>query len=158
MPHENEKLITGFYTAFREKHHQRMQNSYHDEAVFSDPVFKDLRAREVRAMWEMLLRGAHDLEVTFRDVRADELRGSCHWEATYTFSLTGRKVHNVIEASFEFRNSKIYRHTDRFNFWRWSAMALGVKGVLLGWSPLVKNKVRGAARKRLDSFMNAVPV
>ncbi len=31
--------------------------------------------------------------------------------------------------TFEFRDGKIYQHTDRFGFWRWSRQALGAAGV-----------------------------
>ena len=48
-----------------------------------------------------------NLEVTFRDVRADDVRGSAHWEARYTFTLTGLPVHNVIEAAFTFKDGLI---------------------------------------------------
>ena len=74
-------------------------------------------------------------------------------EATYTFAATGRRVHNVIDAEFRFENGLIIEHTDRFDFWRWSRMALGAPGMLLGWTPIVRNKVRGQARAGLDAFL-----
>jgi len=127
MAHPNKKIIVDFYEAFSNKDYVRLQTLYHEDATFSDPVFRNLNAMQVRAMWEMLIRSGHDLKITFHDVKADDQKGSCRWEAYYTFSLTGRKVHNIIHASFEFRESKIHRHTDRFSFWRWAGMALGLK-------------------------------
>ncbi|MBL8954530.1 MAG: hypothetical protein JNK82_27370, partial [Myxococcaceae bacterium] len=44
-------------------------------------------------------------------------------------------------------------HTDSFDFGAWSRQALGPSGLLLGWSPLVKNKVRAQAAKGLDLYM-----
>ena len=38
--------------------------------------------------------------------------GRAHWEADYTFSSTGRKVHNVIDATFEFEGGLIRAHRD----------------------------------------------
>jgi len=32
-------------------------------------------------------------------------------------------------------------------------MALGAKGVLLGWSPFVRNAIRAQARRGLDAWM-----
>ncbi|MFZ6014400.1 MAG: nuclear transport factor 2 family protein, partial [Bacteroidota bacterium] len=151
--HPHEILITRFYQAFHQRDFKVMQDAYHSEAIFSDPAFINLSSREVRGMWQMLLTSAKDLEVTFSSVRADDNSGKARWEAHYTFTLTGRKVHNIIDAEFIFRDGKIFRHEDRFNFWRWSRMALGLKGVLLGWSPLVINKVRRTARGRLDKFL-----
>ena len=79
---------------------------------------------------------------------------SAHWEPTYLFSATGRVVHNVIDARFEFdAQGLISRHTDRFDFWRWSRQALGAPGLLLGWSPFLRAKVRAQAAASLRRFL-----
>ena len=130
-----------------------MQSAYHAEATFSDPVFSNLSSEEVKAMWEMLITSSTDLVVSFDRVKGVDGHGECRWEALYTFSLTGRKVHNIISARFQFRDGLIIRHEDHFNFWRWSRKALGMSGLLLGWSPYVLNRVRGKAGRRLERFM-----
>src|SRR5579859_558774 len=89
--------------------------------------------------------------------RDDDASGRAHWEAWYTFSSTGRKVHNVIDAEFQFQAGRIAAHRDRFNFWAWSSQALGPSGLLLGWTPVVHNRVRATARGRLDRFIAAHP-
>ena len=61
-------------------------------------------------MWEMLITAGKDLKITFSDIRANDTTGTCHWEAWYTFSRTGKKVHNIIDASFEFQDGKIIQH------------------------------------------------
>ena len=132
-----------------------MQSCYHDDVVFSDPVFQNLKGNEARAMWHMLVSAGKDLKLDFSKVKANNQSGSCHWEAHYSFSRTGRKVHNIIDATFEFKDGKIIRHTDVFDLWRWSGMALGPVGTLLGWSPIIKNKVRGLAQQNLKKFMEA---
>lgn len=153
MPHENEALVRRFYEAFARRDGEAMAACYHPEIRFSDPVFPDLKGREAGAMWRMLCERGKDLELTFDGIEADGDRGRAHWEARYTFSVTGRKVHNVIDASFRFRDGKIVEHIDVFDFWRWSRMALGPVGTLLGWTPLVKGKVRSQARRGLDAFL-----
>lgn len=60
---------------------------------------------------------------------------------------------NRIDASFEFRDGRILRHRDSFGLWRWTRQALGPIGVVLGWSPLVQNKVRSQAMKSLEKYM-----
>lgn len=76
-----------------------------------------------------------------------------HWEAWYTFSATGKKVHNVIDASFEFRDGKIIRHTDHFDFHRWAGQALGLPGKLLGGMAFMQNKIRAMGAKGLDEYL-----
>lgn len=149
----NEALIDRFYTAFGRRDHETMAACYADDAHFSDPVFRDLHGDEVRSMWRMLCERGLDLEIEHSDVRADGERGSAHWEADYTFTGTGRQVHNVIDAEFRFENGLIAEHTDRFGLWAWSRQALGPVGLLAGWSPPIQNKIRGQARENLRSFM-----
>ena len=150
---DNKPIITRFYSAFQKRDFKTMQLCYHDEAVFNDPVFQNLTAREVRGMWQMLLSSSTDLKIEFSNTRTASEEGACHWEAWYTFTTTGHKVHNIIDAKFIFKDGLIYRHNDHFNFWRWSRMALGLPGLLLGWSPIISNKVRKTARERLDKFL-----
>ena len=133
-----------------------MQELYHPKATFSDPVFHNLKSPEVKAMWEMLITSGKDLSVTFGQVTTNEATGTCRWEAWYTFSRTGRKVHNIICASFEFQDGKIVRHEDTFDFWRWSRQALGIRGLLLGWTSVMRSKVSEMAHKSLRKFMNKV--
>jgi hypothetical protein len=106
-------------------------------------------------MWEMLLTRSKDLQVAFSNVHATQASGNCRWEAWYTFSKTGRYVHNIIHSSFDFLDGKIFRQRDTFSLWRWSRYALGTTGILLGWSPLVQNKIKSQAKMSLEKFMGA---
>ncbi len=150
------QLIIAFYTAFTRHDHQAMGACYHPRAEFTDPAFGTLAAQQVRAMWRMLIeRSGGKLDISFRDVAANDTSGSAVWEARYVFSQTGRKVVNVISASFEFRDGKIYRHTDHFNLWRWSRQALGVTGLLLGYTSFFRNTLRRQTSKLLANFMKS---
>ena len=150
--HPNAQLIASFYTAFQRRDADAMVACYAPDVWFSDPVFHDLRGPRAGAMWRMLAERASSLEITFRDVAADDTTGQAHWEARYLFSATGRQVHNVIDARFEFRDGKITRHADTFDLWRWAGMALGAKGKLLGWSPMVKNAIHKTAMGGLVAY------
>lgn len=154
---DHEQIITQFYTAFQKKDWKLMQTCYHDEVQFSDPVFPGLTGKQAKAMWHMLTLAGRDLTLNFKNVAASGNTGSCDWEAFYSFSRTGRKVHNVIHATFEFKDGKIIRHKDDFNFWRWSGMALGTIGKLMGWTPLIHSKVRATAAQNLSKFINEHP-
>jgi uncharacterized protein len=141
------EVITRLYTAFAARDHATMARCYAPDAHFSDPVFPDLRGPAVAAMWRMLCRRATDLRLSFRDVLGSGETGSAHWEAWYTYSATGRMVHNVIDATFTFRGGLIARHVDRFDLHAWARQALGIRGLLLGWAPPVQAAIRrGAAR------------
>ena len=151
----NEKLIENFYTSFQKLDAAAMTACYHPDIRFSDPVFPGLSASEVGSMWRMLCSQAKNFEVTFADVQANEQMGKAHWEARYDFSATGRRVHNKIDAEFEFQDGKIIKHKDTFDFWKWSSQALGSVGFLMGWTPLLRKKVQKQARERLTKFMNS---
>ncbi|UCZ87328.1 nuclear transport factor 2 family protein [Pseudomonas sp. L5B5] len=154
MSDAHRALISEFYQAFQRLDAEAMSACYTEDVVFSDPAFGELRGREAGDMWRMLVSRAKDFSLTFDQVRADERSGSARWVATYLFSQTGNTVVNDIQARFVFRDGKICEHHDHFSMWRWARQALGAKGLLLGWTPLVKNAVRTQARKGLKAFQN----
>ncbi len=154
--HPHQRLVENFYSRFAARDAAGMASCYAEDAEFSDPVFT-LRGREVGAMWDMLCRAGEDLVVTADDVHADATRGQASWEARYTFTATGRKVRNRVTATFRLEDGRIRAHRDDFSFWRWSAMALGPVGLLFGWSPWLRNRVRRTARYRLEKFIAAHP-
>lgn len=154
--HPNAAAIERFYAAFDARDAATMNELYAPDVSFRDPAFGSLHGDEVRAMWTMLTGQAKDLSVRASDVRADEESGSAHWRAEYTFTATGRRVVNEIDATFRFgADGKVVEHTDRFSFWRWSRQALGPSALLLGSNPLGQALVRRRARGRLDAFMAA---
>ncbi|WP_421763041.1 nuclear transport factor 2 family protein [Ekhidna sp.] len=145
-----------FYSAFQSQDASKMAECYHPDVVFNDPVFKNLNHREVTGMWEMLIdRSKGKLEIDFHSIVGDDELANCIWEAEYEFSKTGNSVHNIIHSTMEFKDGLIIKHTDDFNFWRWSKMALGLTGTLLGWSPMLKNKVRKMAIASLDKYLKS---
>ena len=150
--HANAQLITTFYQAFQKLDAETMAACYADDIVFSDPVFQHLAGKDASDMWRMLASRAKDFSLVFDSVQADDNQGSAHWVATYTFSQTGNTVVNDITAKFIFKNGKIVQHTDDFDLWKWARQALGAKGVVLGWTPMVKNAIRQQAAKGLALF------
>ena len=151
--HRNAELIRKFYTSFASRDARGMAACYHPAVRFSDEVFPDIEGARADGMWQMLCERGKDLRIEFRDIEADDSTGRAHWEAWYTFSTTGRRVHNKIDARFEFKDGKIIRHRDSFDFWAWASQALGPTGRLFGWSGVVKNRVRAQAAKSLAAFM-----
>ncbi|MDC8015114.1 nuclear transport factor 2 family protein [Tahibacter soli] len=147
----NQDTINRFYRAFQERDGATMSACYAPDATFRDPVF-ELSGDRVGLMWRMLTERGKDLRVEFSNVVADENAGSADWQAWYSFSKTGRKVHNVIRARFRFRGGLIVDHVDDFDFWRWSRQALGPAGLLLGWTPMLRAKVRKQAADGLDAY------
>ena len=143
------ELIERFYAAFDRKDGDAMAACYTPDARFSDPAFGELRGSQIGDMWRMLTGRAQDLEVELRE--HDDT--SAHWIATYTFGRTGRKVVNDVRATFVFRDGLIAEHDDRFSFHKWSRQALGAPGLLLGWTPILRSKVRTQARADLEKFM-----
>ena len=91
-------------------------------------------------------------QVTFHSVQADAASASATWEAVYTFPKTGRPVHNKVQASFELRDGLIVRHRDDFDLYRWTRMALGPVGAVLGWTPIMQNQVRAQSAALLRRY------
>lgn len=149
----NEELIKRFYTAFGQRDASAMNACYSEDPIFNDPAFGILQGEDVRAMWAMLCKNGKDLQIQFSNIQLlDEEYATCNWTATYTFSKTGRKVVNHIKAHMRIIDGKIAEHTDQFDIWKWSGMALGLMGSLLGWSGYMKQKIRNTALKSLDQY------
>jgi ketosteroid isomerase-like protein len=151
---DNRELIERFYRAFQLRDAATMAACYHANATFRDPVF-ELRGARIGAMWRMLCSRGADLRVEFANVAAADSVGSADWQAWYTFSTSGRAVHNAIHANFRFSDGLIVEHIDAFDFWRWSRQALGPIGLLLGWSPLLRRKVQAEGARALERFAQA---
>lgn len=150
----NDEQIRRFYAAFAERDGAAMEACYAPDVRFSDPVFPDLKGPEAGAMWRMLTGQAEDLEIELAEHAAEGDTGSARWIARYTFTRSGRPVVNDVRASFRFGPDGLIReHTDDFNFYRWARQALGLSGLLLGWTPIVKGGVRKQARASLDAFI-----
>lgn len=142
--------IERFYAAFATGDGEAMAACYAPEIRFSDPVFGDLHGESAGAMWQMLTSQASDLVVEL--LEHDDRRAQ--WRARYTFSQTGRPVVNDVSARFGFApDGRISEHRDEFDFYRWSRQALGVSGLLLGWTPILRGAVRRRAAASLAQYM-----
>jgi ketosteroid isomerase-like protein len=159
--HPNEETIATLYSAFARLDADTMANCYAEDAAFDDEVFSLRGKRQVTGMWRMLCqatqaKGSDVWKLQYRDVKADAATGQAHWDAWYRFSTTGRMVHNSIDARFVFNpQGLIAKQRDSFSFWRWSQQALGAPGLLLGWTPMLRAKVRGQAGASLEKFLAA---
>ena len=149
--------IERFYAAFAKLDAGTMQACYAPNATFDDEAFSLKGAQEIGGMWRMLCEATKskpEARAQWKLEVSNITDSSAHWEAHYLFSATGRTVLNKIDAAFEFdNNGLITRHSDRFDFWTWSRQALGTPGLLLGWSPFLRNKVRATAAANLKRFL-----
>ena len=152
----SKQIAQTFYEAFKAHDAAKMASLYHQEATFNDPVFRGLTQIQVQGMWQMLIERSNGLlEIDYHSLIGDDAMAQCTREAKYQFSKTGREVHNVIHATMRFKDGLILEHSDHFDLWRWSKMALGTSGALLGWTPIVRNKIRKMAMSSLDDYLNA---
>lgn len=150
---KNEELISQFYSAFKKSDSTAMNACYHKDIEFSDPLFS-LKGVEAKAMWNMLLeRKAKPEARSFGKIKASLTTGEGEWEAHYTFPQTGRKIHNKVKATFVFKDGKIIKHRDDFDFYQWNKMAFGFFGVIFGWTQFFQNKIQRKARERLRKYM-----
>lgn len=157
--HPPQMTLEKLYTAFARLDAATMAECYAQDAQFDDEVFS-LRGRdEVAGMWSMLCettrsKGADVWKLQHSGVQADARTGSAHWVADYRFSATGRMVRNRIHSRFTFDAAGlIATQHDRFNFWTWARQALGLSGLLLGWTPWLRNKVRRQAAASLRRYL-----
>jgi ketosteroid isomerase-like protein len=150
-----EETITKFYDAFSKLDAALMCSCYHEGIVFEDPAFGVLKGDRARAMWQMLCESQKNkaFKVEVSQIKVNKHRGYAHWEAYYIFSKTGRKVHNKIDATFEFKDGLIINHKDNFNLHRWAHQAMGIKGLLFGGTEFFRQKLKRQTNGLLDAYI-----
>ena len=148
------KLIETFYEAFRKLDAETMISCYHDDIIFQDPAFGILKGERAKSMWRMLCQSQRgkNFIVEVSKIDFNNQKGTAHWEAHYIFRRTGRKVQNIVDAEFEFKDGKIIKHTDHFNLHKWSSQALGFKGLLLGGTSFFKKRLNAQTNEILSKF------
>jgi ketosteroid isomerase-like protein len=149
-------LLETYYACFARRDYRGMAACHHPDVKFKDPIF-NLQGKRVAAMWHMLCEGGKDMQVETSGIRAENGKGRARWVATYTFSATGRKVVNVVDSRFRFREGKIIDERDEFDFWKWSRQALGASGWFLGWMPRLLQTVQAKANGNLERFIERHP-
>jgi hypothetical protein len=145
--------IERFYAAFAERDHCTMAASYAAQARFDDPVFPGLHGARIGQMWRMLCERATDLRIERGAVEVAGDHCRTEWQAWYTYSTTGRPVHNRIRAEFLMADGFIRELRDHFSLHGWARQALGMEGLLLGWAPPVQAASRARAARALDEFI-----
>jgi len=152
----HQAIVTDFYTAFAEGDANRMVSYYHDEAIFQDPAFGSLSGDRVPSMWRMLLSNKDAApQISFSNISVRDDSISAEWRAEYLFGPKKRRVVNEVLAQMQFQDGKIISHVDSFDVWKWAKQALGLTGVILGWSPFMKNKIRHLSNQKLDQFIDS---
>lgn len=151
---EKVALVRQFYESFQALDSEGMIDCYHDDIGFSDPAFGELQGKSAKNMWRMLCdsQKGQAFDVEYSAIRISGNGVAAHWEATYIFSKTQRKVHNKIDAFFEFKDGKIIQHHDHFNLHRWAGQALGLQGKLLGWTRFFKKRLNAQTHQLLTKY------
>jgi ketosteroid isomerase-like protein len=151
--HATTILLNQLFDALNQHDHRSMADCYHPEATFTDIAF-DLRGkRQIHAMWHMICQG--DIRAKFELLHSDDQKGQVSLVDDYTFSSTGRKVHNVIDSNFSFRDGRIIEHRDFCDPHAWAEMALGgASGFFAGRLHFLRSY---KARKMLEVFIAQHP-
>lgn len=151
----HEAVIDRLYAALGSGDGEAMAACYTPDATFEDPAFGRLQNGRGQAMWRMLTARGGDLKITVvqRHAAATDGTATAHWLADYTFTDTGRKVHNDVQASFVFRDGLIAEHRDRFDLRSWGAQALGAVAGMLGYTPILAVMVRRKTNAALTAHL-----
>ncbi len=147
----NKEIIQQFYQSFKDGNATGMTECYHDKITFEDPAFGVLHGEDAKDMWHMLLSGEKAI-IEFSNIEESGSTGAANWRAEYNFGPQKRKVINEVSANFEFKDGKIINHKDEFNMWKWSRQALGLPGLLLGWSLFMKSAIQKKTKGLLDDY------
>jgi limonene-1,2-epoxide hydrolase len=146
--------VSKFYSAFKDLDAETMVSCYHKDIIFQDPAFGVLKGDRAKNMWRMLCvsQKGKDFKVEYSGISTNGNYAKAHWEAFYTFSKSGRKVHNTIDAQFEIKDGLIIKHEDTFDLHAWAKQAIGFKGLLFGGTNFFKRKLNAQTNVLLNTF------
>jgi len=147
-----EQTILRLYDALGRRDGDGAAACYADDATFDDPAFGHLEDGAVKDMWRMLCERSDDLAIVLLECGAEGDGGWARWTADYTFTGTGRSVHNDVSSRFAFDGDLIREQIDTFSLRRWGGQALGRRGTVLGTAGLLGRAVRRQARSQLDEY------
>ena len=142
---QTRQALARFYEALARRDAATMAAAYAPDAAFDDPVFQ-LRGPTSAGCGSRFSAAPASSRSTGRSARAEPDRGEVAWTARYLFGGK-RPVVNVIESDVRFRDGQIVEQTDRFDFPRWAAQALGPPGRLLGGFEWFRRSVARKARR-----------
>ena len=133
--HPHTEVLTRLFTALDRHDHEAMAACYAENASFRDIAFKLEGRTRIHAMWHMICDG--DIKTTFKIDEVDDRTAFVTVVDDYTFRAKGRKVHNVIQSRFRFKDGAIVEQQDSCDSRQWASMAIGgVGGFLAGRIPL----------------------
>jgi len=147
-----ESVVEKFYSNFKLKNGDQMASCYHENVVFEDPAFGELKGKDAGDMWRMLCENGKDMRMEYDIISDDGVNAEVHWQAWYTFSQTGNKVHNIICAKLKIKDGLIIDHRDDFSTHRWASQAMGWKGWLLGKTGFFQKKLQQQTNKLLRAY------
>ena len=149
----SEVTIVKLYNSLSKADVSQMRECYDPDVEFCDPAFGTLNGKEVFQMWQMLIeKSKGTLKIDYSDIHANDYLGSAKWITEYKYSKNNHKVLNTITSKFVFKEGLIIKQTDDFDVWKWSKQALGIKGVLLGWTGFMQKKIQKQARLSLKQY------
>lgn len=149
----SDKTIHQLYTSIANRAISNIKTCYAPTARFNDPVFDTLVGNEIPKMWRMLIeKSKGNLEIEYTIIKSNEHKSSVEWIATYTFGKNKRKIRNVIQSEFYFKDGLIIKQNDDFNIWTWSKQAFGFSGFLFGWTGYMQNKIQEKANLALKNY------
>lgn len=149
----SEKTIHQLYTSIANGDPSKIEACYAPTVKFYDPTFGNLSGDDVPKMWKMLIKKSNgNLKLEYTVIKCDAYKGTAQWIAIYAFGKDKRTVKNVVRSEFHFKDGLIIKQNDDFNIWTWSKQALGLPGILLGWTGYLHQKIRKQALSSLKNF------
>ncbi|KAG8751620.1 hypothetical protein FRC14_007723 [Serendipita sp. 396] len=171
-----EQLVEKYLAAYKAYDLAAMDACTDPEFTFSDPAFPSLNckyeprsswpighpnfvsvAKQAKGMFSMFVnnREKNKMELEYKDIKKGI--NDLTYTATYTvrYIFTGRPVTNVIQSTFTISptSNLLLSQVDAFPFYTWAKQALGLPGLLLGWTGYLQSQVQHNAGQSLEKYM-----
>ncbi|KAG8804898.1 hypothetical protein FRC17_005845 [Serendipita sp. 399] len=152
-----EQLVERYLAAYKAYDLAAMDACTDPEFTFSDPAFPSLNSKQAKGMFSMFVnnREKNKMELEYKDIKKG--LNDLTYTATYTvrYIFNGRPVTNVIDTTLTIspQSNLLLSQVDTFPFHAWARQALGLPGLLLGWTGFLQSQVQNNAAQTLEKYM-----
>ena len=143
-------IVNLFFASLKSRNIEKMMEIYHSKIIYSDPLYGLLKQEDVIKRWQLLLEENVIEDIQIMDIKEyDDEYAMAHWNCTFYYTITQKKVTLSIKSFFKIENNLIIEQSDAYRLSKFISKAYGIKGLLLGWTKFMQHRVKKTALKKI---------
>ena len=144
------EIVNEFFASLKSKNIENLKKIYHTQIMYSDPLYGLLHNEDVFKRWQFFCNENKIENIEILDIKEyDHEYAMAHWDCTFYYGITHKKVTLSIKSFFKIENNVITEQSDAYRLSKFISQAYGIKGLLFGWIKFMQHRVKRTALKNL---------